>query len=155
MTHPVDRIGDKPVTNEELFDEAQAIMGALPSNIGSAKTAGRLTVGQLAKLERLAEVERLLPPNGPEWQRIWKAHREKYDADLKVQRDEFGTTQRAKAEASGFKVGDRVSYYAPSFIPTAPGTKHSGVVKQSVNGMVYVSSRGARFDLFRNPWSVD
>ncbi len=143
------------MTAEQLFDEAQALMRSLPSNIGKAKAAGRLTPRQTANLARLDEIEKILPQGSPEWQRIWTAQRASYDERLAAQRAEFGEAQAAKAEAAGFRIGDRVSYFAPSWLPGVPGTKHGGKVKQSVSGGVYVASRGQRLDLFRNPWSPD
>ncbi len=61
------------MTAEQLFDEAQALMRSLPSNIGKAKAAGRLTPRQTANLARLDEIEKILPQGSPEWQRIWAA----------------------------------------------------------------------------------
>lgn len=65
----------QPVDNRALYDEAQEIMRALPSNIGKAKEDGRLSKSQLEALDRLEEIERIFPSTSPEWQAIHAENR--------------------------------------------------------------------------------
>jgi hypothetical protein len=145
----------KPVAEPKaLFDEAQAIMRTLPQNMGRIlQRGGKYTAAQQAKLDRLAEIDKLLPQTSPEWSRLMAEARGVRDANLTATRAAHGQQQAARAQEAGFAVGDKVSYHAASGLPGVRGTTHEGVVRQSADGTIYVSSGGKRLDLFRNPWN--
>jgi N12 class adenine-specific DNA methylase len=138
---------------EALFDEAQALMRKLPADIGKARREGRLSAAQLRHLERLKEIERVIPPESPQWQAIYAARRAKTDAKDKANVAQSREENLAKLAQAGFSVGDRVQMFAPSMLPGMGGSKYEGVIQQGKRGNVYVrTTDGSHYDVFTNPW---
>lgn len=141
-----------PTTQAEvLFDEAQAIMRRLPSNIGKAKLEGRLSANQLKALDRLAEIDRQLPQTSTQWREIMDRHRAQSAKEYAVRLDAYRQQQVAKLTAVGLAVGDKVQMHAPGFL-LSPGRIYSGVVKIGKRGNVYVHTKAGNFCAFSNPW---
>jgi P-loop containing NTP hydrolase pore-1/C-terminal domain on Strawberry notch homologue/Large polyvalent protein associated domain 38/ddrB-like ParB superfamily domain len=150
-TRPVAQVtGDEA---KALFDEAQSIMRSLPSNMGKIlQNGGKYTPAQQAKLDRLAAIDRLLPQGSDEWNRIMGGSRAARDEIVAAQRAAHGQEQLRQAQEAGFNIGDKVSFRSRSFLPHIPGALHEGVIRQSIDGTIYVASDGKRLGLLENPW---
>lgn len=140
--------------HEALFDEAQALMRKLPNNIGKAKQEGKLSKNQLKALDRLDEIEKLLPSTSPEWQRIYKERRAKSDAQYAENKKTFAAEQSKRLEESGYALGDQVEFFAPSMLgPFGGGKMYRGTIIQTPNGHIRVRDKsGKTYDFFKNPW---
>ena len=142
----------------KLYNEEQEILKKLPGNIGKAKSEGKLPKQQLALVEHLEEIEKEMPYNHPIRIKLQKETREEYDVKLAEWRDKNREEARKKVADAGFKEGDIVEVFMPSFLPGVPGTKYRGVVKIGVNSDVFVSAKShpkaktERLDLFSNKW---
>ena len=135
---------------QALYDEARAIMGRLPRNIGRAKRLGRLSVRQLAALDRLYEIEEALPPMGEEWKACQAAHyaaaMERYRAEVA----EVEAAQRAQLERIGLAVGARVFTVLPGPFPWMAGRRIEGTVRMDKSGAAYVQAGRQRLCPFSN-----
>jgi hypothetical protein len=138
---------------EKLYNEAQSIMRRLPSNIGKARQEGRLSGNQIRSLERLSEIEKLLPPTSEQWQRIAKEHRAAYDARAAEAASARADEQSGELGRIGLRPGDHVYMVTPSVLPGVPGTRYDGVIKLAKDGTAYVAAKGQRLDPFRNRWT--
>lgn len=140
--------------HETLFDEAQALMRKLPNNIGKAKQEGKLSKNQLKALDRLDEIEKLLPSTSPEWQRIYNERRAKSDAQHAENKKTFAAEQSKRLEESGYALGDQVEFFAPSMLgPFGGGQMYRGTIIQTPNGHIRVRDKsGKTYDFFKNPW---
>lgn len=136
---------------EALFDEAQAIMRRLPANMGKAKLEGRLTASQLKALDRLHEIDRLLPNTSAQWLEIMDRRRAQSAMEYASRIDSYRAGQLAKLAAHGLEVGDKVQMHSPGFLLSA-GRTYSGVVKVGKRGNVYVHTQQGNFCAFSNPW---
>ena len=146
----------KPATGadaERLFDEAQTLMRSLPRDMGKAKREGRWNEAQQAMVDRLDQIEQVLPQAGTEWQRV-SQQRQAEAANRRAQ--EAATTAAQMHEAlarNGLAEGDNVLLLRPAMFPGAPSTRIEGVVKLDRDGNPYVAAKGhGKLDLFSNPW---
>ncbi len=147
-----------PVAGEEaerLFVEAQDLMRKLPRDMGKAKREGKITPAQQKMMDRLDEIEKLLPGTSPEWKRIaderLEARREKWAEEAAKRAEE----QRALMKDAGFAEGEKVYMVQPGPFPHLPGRRVNGTVKIAKDGTAYVAADGKRLDLFRTPWKKD
>ena len=134
-------------SDEQLYDEQQALLRKLPNDIGKAKREGTLTAAQKQHLARVDEIEKLLPTDSKRYRDIYNRRVAERDAKIKAESDDRRKEALRKLEAAGFKEGDDVYQIARHPLNPAASLRINGTVKIGKDGVAYVSYSGKRYGL--------
>lgn len=138
----------------ENFNRQQEIMKSLPSNIGKLQAEGKIGPERQARLNELNALEKALPSNSAQWSRLMAAARAAYDQNAADAEQRVREKALADLNRLGFKEGDRVKAFLPSWLPGVNGSTRLGVVKIGKRVGAYVLSDGEQLSVKANPWEL-
>ena len=136
---------------EDNYARQQELMRLLPNNIGKLEQEGRLTPVQKERMAELDALEKELPQESPEWQRLHEAHLTSRDEQLAQDRATRRQETEQRLEAAGWKVGDTVAVPKVSMLGSG-GTVVKGTLKINIHGTAYIAAEGKQLDFWAQEW---